>query len=74
LAAPPAKTRVDLWLGRKGSSRFLKKGCGAPGWPPAQTQKLLLNWSRDLRTPTAQINRSLFASFSSEKEVLQNLW
>jgi hypothetical protein len=52
------------WPGRyQGSGRFLKKA----------TQKLLLNRSRDLRTSMAQINRSLFASFSSEKEMLQKL-
>jgi hypothetical protein len=32
-------------------------------------QKLSLLWSRDFRTPEAQNQRSLFGSFSSEKEV-----
>jgi hypothetical protein len=47
---------IERWPSQ--SSRFLKKAA----------QKLLLCWSRDLRTPMAQIQRSLFASFSSEKE------
>jgi hypothetical protein len=42
-------------------SRFFEK---------KQRKKLLLLWSRDFRTPQAQINKSLFASFSSEKEAL----
>jgi hypothetical protein len=33
-------------------------------------QKLLILESRNIGTPVAQINRSLFASFSSEKEAL----
>jgi hypothetical protein len=33
-------------------------------------QKLFLCWSRDSRTALAQIQKSLFASFSSEKEAL----
>jgi hypothetical protein len=42
------------------------------GWaPPAQ--KLLLYLSRDFRTSVAQIKKSLFASFSTEKEVLTSL-
>jgi hypothetical protein len=32
--------------------------------------KTFVTQCRDCRTPMAQINRSLFASFSSEKEVL----
>jgi hypothetical protein len=33
-------------------------------------QKLFFCWSRELRAPLAQIEKSLFASFSSEKEAL----
>jgi hypothetical protein len=46
----------------KESSRFLKKAA----------QKLFLLWAMGVisQTPIAQINKSLFASFSSEKEVL----
>jgi len=50
---------------RKERSRFLKQGR-----PPAQAQKLLLRLSRDVETPLARIQRSLFGSFSSEKELL----
>jgi len=42
------------------SSRFLKKAA----------QKLFLRWSREFRMPAAQNQKSLFASFSSEKEAL----
>jgi hypothetical protein len=45
----------------KGSGSFLKK----------RTKKLLLCWDMGVmpQTPPAQRNKSLFASFSSEKEV-----
>jgi len=42
------------------SSRFLKKAA----------QKLLECWSRAVESPLAQIQKSLLASFSSEKEAL----
>jgi hypothetical protein len=35
-------------------------------------QKLFLHWSREFRTPLAQIQKSLFGSFSSEKELLSS--
>jgi hypothetical protein len=33
-------------------------------------QKLFMNWSRGAETPAAQTHKSLFGSFSSEKELL----
>jgi hypothetical protein len=45
----------------EGSSRFFEK---------KRRKKLLLIQSRDVLAPPTQINKSLFASFSSEKEVL----
>jgi hypothetical protein len=47
---------------RKGSSRFLKKAA----------QKLLLLWGMGIAraVPMPQRSKSLFASFSTEKEVL----
>jgi hypothetical protein len=45
----------------KERGRFFKK---------KRRKKLLLLASRDFITPVAQIKRSLFAFFSSEKEVL----
>jgi hypothetical protein len=41
-----------------------------PLFAKKQRKKRLLLWSRDFATPAAQMNKSLFASFSSEKEVL----
>jgi hypothetical protein len=48
------------WLMLRTSSRFLKKAA----------QKLLECWSRAFESPVAQIQESLFASFSAEKEGL----
>jgi hypothetical protein len=42
------------------SASFLKK----------RSKKLLLLLSRDFATPQAKTNKSLFGSFSSEKELL----
>jgi glycosyltransferase involved in cell wall biosynthesis len=45
----------------KESSRFFEK---------KRRKKLLVRWCRNVATPVAKVKKSLFASFSSEKEVL----
>jgi hypothetical protein len=52
------------------SARFRLRGFTAKSSGREQRKKLLLLSSREAQTPQAQIKKSLFASFSSEKEAL----
>jgi hypothetical protein len=57
----PMMPRIHPFIMLEESSRFFEK---------KRRKKLFLCWSREVRRPMAQNKRSLFASFSSEKEVL----